>query len=57
MAAPVGRLGLPTRLATLGIRDTMFEGIVQRALADHSHATNPREASPRDYQEILKQAQ
>jgi 4-hydroxybutyrate dehydrogenase len=46
-------LGLPTRLGTLGVTREMFPKIIQGALADHSHKTNPRDASVEDYTEML----
>lgn len=39
------RLGLPTTLAQLGVTRELFPNIVDGALADHSHKTNPREAA------------
>lgn len=50
------RLGLPTRLGELGITAEMFERITTGALADHSHKTNPLDASPEDYRRILEQS-
>lgn len=47
-------LGLPTGLAQLGVTQSMFANIIQGALADHSHRTNPREASTQDYQWLLE---
>lgn len=47
------RLGLPSGLGEMGVRRDWFDKIVQGALADHCHKTNPREASPRDYEEML----
>ena len=47
-------LGLPTGLAELGVTEDMFPKIIQGALADHSHRTNPREASADDYLWLLK---
>ncbi|MPT11244.1 MULTISPECIES: iron-containing alcohol dehydrogenase [Comamonas] len=49
-------LQLPTGLGELGVTEDLFERIVQGALADHSHRTNPREASAADYVEMLWQS-
>ncbi|WP_219209739.1 iron-containing alcohol dehydrogenase [Variovorax boronicumulans] len=49
-------LNLPTGLSELGVTEDMFAQIVQGALADHSHRTNPREASAADYVEMLRQS-
>jgi alcohol dehydrogenase class IV len=48
------RLGLPTGLAQLGVTRAIFPDIVQGALKDHSHRTNPRVASDEDYLTILE---
>ncbi|WP_397453735.1 iron-containing alcohol dehydrogenase [Pseudomonas sp. NA-150] len=50
------RLGLPTRLSEIGVDASLFPRIVEGALHDHSHKTNPREASPEDYQAMLAQS-
>jgi alcohol dehydrogenase class IV len=34
----------------------MFPQIIKGALADHSHKTNPREASEQDYLQMLQQS-
>ena len=47
-------LGLPTGLAQLEVTESMFPKVIQGALADHSHRTNPREASAQDYQWLLE---
>ena len=47
------RLGLPDGLQALGVSSDMFPAIIQGALADHSHKTNPREASVEDYTRML----
>jgi alcohol dehydrogenase class IV len=47
-------LGLPTGLRELGVSEEQFPRIIQGALADHSHRTNPREASAEDYQWLLE---
>ncbi|WP_321934724.1 MULTISPECIES: iron-containing alcohol dehydrogenase [unclassified Paraburkholderia] len=48
------RLGLPTGLAQLGVHAGMFPEIIKGALKDHSHKTNPREASEADYRAMLE---
>ena len=48
------RLGLPAGLGELGIRRDMFPKIIEGALADHSHNTNPRQASEQDYFHLLE---
>jgi alcohol dehydrogenase class IV len=50
------RLGLPTRLRDIGVDESLFAGIVEGALHDHSHKTNPREASSSDYLSMLQQS-
>ena len=50
------RLGLPTGLAALGVDESMFDRIIEGALADHCHKTNPRQASSGDYREMLLQS-
>lgn len=50
------RLGLPAGLAELGVTAEMYPRIIQGALADHSHKTNPRIASEDDYARMLTQS-
>ena len=47
------RLGLPTGLAAMGVEHSAFGKIIQGALADHCHKTNPRIASAVQYEELL----
>jgi len=47
------RLGLPTGLAAMGVDRSAFDRIIQGALADHCHKTNPRIASAAQYEELL----
>jgi len=48
------RLGLPTGLAALGVTSAMYEKIVDGAMADHCHKTNPRLATRDDYVALLE---
>ncbi|MGC7411452.1 iron-containing alcohol dehydrogenase [Pandoraea pneumonica] len=47
------RLGLPTKLSQVDVPQDWFPAIVSGALKDHSHKTNPREASETDYVNLL----
>jgi alcohol dehydrogenase class IV len=50
------RLGLPSGLAAMGVREEQFDAIVEHAMLDHCHKTNPRVATPDEYREILSQS-
>ena len=47
------RLGLPTGLAALGVTPADFDAIIDGAMADHCHKTNPRIATREQYRELL----
>jgi alcohol dehydrogenase class IV len=47
------RLGLPEGLGAMGVSASIFEEAANRALKDHTHRTNPREATSEDYRAIL----
>ena len=48
------RLGLPRGLKALGVRADLYEKIIDGAMADHCHKTNPRLATREDYLEMLR---
>ena len=48
------RLGLPSGLSALGVVRQQFDAVIDGALADHCHKTNPREASRDDYVAMLE---
>jgi alcohol dehydrogenase class IV len=48
------KLGLPKGLAEMGVARGSFPEVINRALADHCHKTNPRTATKDDYREILE---
>ncbi|GAB5096007.1 iron-containing alcohol dehydrogenase [Caballeronia sp. HLA56] len=52
--AMTATLGLPRGLSDLGVTRELFPRIIAGALKDHSHKTNPREASTKDYTAILE---
>lgn len=48
------RLGLPSGLSALGVTPTLFDAVIEGAMADHCHKLNPRLATRDDYREMLK---
>ena len=48
------RLGLPSGLAALGVTRDLFDRIIDGAMADHCHKTNPRLATRDDYVQMLE---
>jgi alcohol dehydrogenase class IV len=47
------RLGLPSGLKAMGVTESLFDDVIQGAMADHCHKTNPRIATPDEYREML----
>jgi 4-hydroxybutyrate dehydrogenase len=54
--APCRTGGLPSRLSEAGIAARVLPGAAQGAAADPANRTNPRHATPRDYQKIMEAA-
>jgi alcohol dehydrogenase class IV len=48
------RLGITPRLSELGVPRHVIDWVCERALADHSHPTNPRSLTKEDYAAILE---
>ena len=48
------RLGLPANLAAMGVGEELFERIIDGAMADHCHKTNPVIATRDDYRRMLR---
>lgn len=54
LAALNALLGLPSGLAAMGVARNQFERIIDHAMADHCHKTNPRLATREDYRAMLE---
>ena len=48
------RLGLASGLAALGVTRNLYERVIDGAMADHCHKTNPRIATREEYRELLE---
>jgi alcohol dehydrogenase class IV len=48
------RLDLPSGLRAMGVTEDLFERVIDGALADHCHKTNPRIATRDDYRQMLE---
>jgi 4-hydroxybutyrate dehydrogenase len=49
-------LGLPSGLAAMGVTRDLFERVIDGAMADHCHKTNPRLATRNDYRAMLEES-
>jgi hypothetical protein len=50
------RLRLPSGLAAMGVTSDLFERVIDGAMADHCHKTNPRIATREEYRQMLEAA-
>jgi alcohol dehydrogenase class IV len=50
------RLGLPSGLGAMGVTEDLFDRVIDGAMADHCHRTNPRIATREDYRCILMES-
>ena len=53
ISAMNARLGLPAGLRAMGVDEAQFERVIDGAMADHCHKTNPRIATRSDYRQML----
>jgi 4-hydroxybutyrate dehydrogenase len=56
LADMVHRLGLPKGLADMSVTHDQFEKIIDGAMADHCHKTNPRLATRQEYAGMLEES-
>ena len=49
--AAIGESGRP-----MGVTEDLFPKIIEGALADHTHKTNPRDAGAKDYEAMLRES-
>jgi 4-hydroxybutyrate dehydrogenase len=56
LADMTARLGLPSGLAAMGVTAADHERIIDGAMVDHCHKTNPRMATRDDYAQMLGEA-
>ncbi len=54
LADMTARLGLPSGLAAMGVTAADYERIIDGAMADHCHKTNPRIATRQEYAQMLR---
>jgi 4-hydroxybutyrate dehydrogenase len=52
----VHRLGLPKGLAAMNVTPDLFEKVIDGAMVDHCHKTNPRIATREEYAGMLEQS-
>ncbi len=50
------RLGLPNGLRAMGVTEDLFERVIDGAMADHCHKTNPRIATRDEYRAMLSES-
>ena len=53
VSAMCARLALPPGLEQIGVKKEMFDSVIEGAMVDHCHKTNPREATADEYRQLL----
>ncbi len=56
LADMVHRLGLPKGLANMGVTHDLYEKVIDGAMLDHCHKTNPRIATREEYAGMLQES-